>query len=63
MTYPHVKQFETLALEAEAQERLARDRRAAAPKRPRGRSWHLGRWLRLTPCPRPEPEATAARQH
>jgi hypothetical protein len=34
MTYPPVTQFETMALEAEAQARLARERRAARVPKP-----------------------------
>jgi hypothetical protein len=51
MTYPPVTQFETRAFEAEAQARLARERRAArAPKRTTNRGPRLMEWL---PFPRP----------
>ncbi len=48
MTYPPVIQFETRAGEAEAQARLARERRAArAPKRTTDRWRRLVKWLPL----------------
>lgn len=51
MTYPAVIQSETRALEAEAQARLAHERRAArAPKCTTDRWPRLGQWL---PLPRP----------
>lgn len=51
MTYPPVIQFETRALEAEAQASLARERRAVrAPKRTTARWRRLMKWL---PLPRP----------
>jgi hypothetical protein len=52
MPYPHVTQFETRALEAEALARLARERRAAAaPERVTGRRPRLVKWLpRLRPA-------------
>jgi hypothetical protein len=52
MQYPPVKQFETLALEAELRTRLARERQAArAWKRAPGRR----RFLKWLPLLRPEP--------
>ena len=48
MTYPPMIQFETRALEAEAQARLARERRATgAPKRTTDGWRRLMRWLPL----------------
>jgi hypothetical protein len=57
MTYPPVIQFETRALEAEAQATLARERQVArAPMRTPNR-WRLMKWLSL-----PRPSARACEQ-
>lgn len=57
MTYPPVIQYETRALEAEDQARLARERRAArAPKRTTQRWGRLRNWLPL-PAPREAAQA------
>lgn len=56
MPYPPVIQFETQALEAEAQTKLARERRAArAPKPTDDRRSRLTKWL---PLPQPAAPAT-----
>jgi hypothetical protein len=55
MTYPHVTQFETRALEAEALARLGRERRAArAPQRTTGGTRRIATWL---PLPRADRSA------
>jgi hypothetical protein len=55
MSYPPVTQFETRALQAEAQARLTRERRAArTPKHAIDRSRRLRIWL---PLPRPRARA------
>lgn len=59
MTYPPVIQFATRALEAEAQTRLAHERRAArVPKRTTDRRRRLIQWL---PLPGSEHERPSAR--
>jgi hypothetical protein len=40
MTYPHVKLFDTLALEGEGRARLARERRAARPAKRQFHPFH-----------------------
>jgi hypothetical protein len=59
MTYPPVTQFETHALEADALARLAWERRAGQPRKPRAdRGRRFAKWV---PLLRPAPRAVTGR--
>lgn len=54
--YPHVRQFETRALEREAEARLARGRRTTVSEARRTGKTHVG-WGRVLPTGRSVPPA------
>ena len=54
--YPHVRQFETRALELEAEARLAQERRPTGSDARRTEKKHVG-WSRVLPTGRSVPRA------